>query len=342
MDVTKLVAKLAQECINNAPIVVLGSGASAAHGIPGMMQLGEHLKNSNLPLDANEADRKSWRTFCEGLETLDLESALTQVILTEAMTRHVVRTTWDFLNPYDLKVFEQLIANRRLLPLTRLFQHLFRSTVTDVQVVTPNYDRIAEYAAEAGNFTPYTGFTFGTLASRSPKPPPRVIYGRAPARTVSVWKVHGSFGWFADADGVVTSLPPMQARPSGLEPIIVTPGVEKYRRTHDEPFRTTMAQADDAVRSASGFFCVGFGFNDQHLQSLLVERCHGSAVPLVLITRSISDKAHEFFKSGRCPRYLAMERVDTGTRVFCSEIPEGVALEGVGYWQLSDFMTLIM
>ncbi|WP_341773025.1 hypothetical protein [Burkholderia multivorans] len=172
MDVTKLVAKLAQECINNAPIVVLGSGASAAHGIPGMFQLGEHLKNSNLPADANEADRKSWKTFCEGLETLDLESALTQVVLTEAMTRHVVWTTWDFLNPYDLKVFEQLIANRRLLPLTRLFQHLFRSTVTDVQVVTPNYDRIAEYAAEAGNFTPYTGFTFGTLASRSPKPPP--------------------------------------------------------------------------------------------------------------------------------------------------------------------------
>lgn len=342
MDVSKLVAKLTQECINNAPVVILGSGASAAHGIPGMLQLGEHLKNSNLPADANEADVTSWKTFCGQLATLDLESALTQVALTEAMTRHVVWTTWDFLNPYDLKVFEQLITNRRLLPLTRLFQHLFRSTMTNIQVVTPNYDRIAEYAAEAGEFTAYTGFTFGTLGSRSQKLHPRVMYGRGPARTVSVWKVHGSFGWFADTDGMVTNLPPMQARPLGLEPIIVTPGIEKYRRTHDEPFRTTMAQADDAVRSASGFFCVGFGFNDQHLQSLLVERCRGNAVPLVLITKTISDKAHEFFKSGKCPRYLAMEKVDTGTRVFCSQIPEGVELEGVEYWQLPNFMSLVM
>jgi len=103
-----------------------------------------------------------------------------------------------------------------------------------------------------------------------------------------------------------------------------------------------MTQADDAVRSAGAYFCAGYGFNDQHLQSLLVERCHTKGVPLVLITRTISDKAHEFFRSGKCPRFMAMERSGSATRIFCSEAPAGVEIPNSEYWQLSEFLKLIM
>lgn len=307
-----------------------------------MWPLGEHLKASTLPENLNKTDTDCWREFCESLKSKDLETALTETPLTALMTRHVVATTWDFLSPYDLAVFDQLVSNRRLLPLTRLFEHLFRSTVSDVQVVTPNYDRLAEYAAESGGFTAYTGFTFAGLASRSGNVPPKVMYGKSQARTVSIWKVHGSFGWFADADGVVVGLPPMKTRPSGMEPVIITPGIEKYRRTHDEPFRSTMAQADYAIRSANAYLCAGYGFNDQHLQSLLVERCQMKGVPLVLITKTISDKAHEFFQSGKCPRFMALEEAGGATRMFCNEAPGGIEISNSAYWQLAEFLKLFM
>ena len=342
LDAKKLLTSLAQECISSAPVIVLGSGASAAHGIPGMGKLGDHLAASALPAHLDKADLDGWAAFCERLKTTDLEAALTQVALTPAMTNHVVTTTWDFLNPFDVAVFEQVVINRRLLPLTRLFEHLFRSTVSEIQVVTPNYDRLGEYAAEAGGFVAYTGFTYGALASRAGTTVPKLVYGKTPARTVAIWKVHGSFGWFIDGNNVVTGLPPMKSRPAGLEPVIVTPGIEKYRLTHNEPYRSTMTHADEAVRSANAFFCVGYGFNDQHLQSLLVERCQNKGVPLVLITMSISDKAKEFFKSGKCPRFMALEACEGGTRMLCNEAPDGVGIAETEYWQLGEFLKLVM
>jgi hypothetical protein len=338
----KTITSLAQECISQSPVILLGSGASAAHGIPGMGRLGDHLIKSVLPGGLTKADISGWDAFLAHLPTSNLEQALTDIALTLRMTQHVVSTTWDFLNPYDIAIFEQLCADRKLLPLTKLYQHLFRSTTREIDVVTPNYDRLAEYAADAGGYVAYSGFTFGALASRASNPAPKIFNGNSQSRTVNVWKVHGSFGWFADADGIVVGLPPAQNRPKALESVIITPGIEKYRRTHDEPFRTTMQNADRAMRAASAFLCIGYGFNDQHLQPLLVERCYAQNVLLVLVTQKISDTAHEFFRSGKCQRYLAMEQSGNATKFFCNEIPDGTELSASSYWQLSEFLSLIM
>jgi hypothetical protein len=149
---------LAQECISAVPVIVLGSGASATHGIPGMWKLGEHLAASSPPATLGKADFAGWNEFCDRLKSTDLEAALTEVSLSASVTQHVVSTTWDFLNPYDLKVFESVVQDRRALPLTRLFEHMFRTTISEIQVVTPNYDRLAEYAAEAGGLYCLHGF----------------------------------------------------------------------------------------------------------------------------------------------------------------------------------------
>ncbi|WP_137928554.1 SIR2 family protein [Cupriavidus sp. 2SB] len=341
MDYLKLVLSLAQECVRNAPVIVLGSGASAAHGIPGMKPLGDTLVASSPPGTGHDRDFTSWGAFCEKLKETDLESALTEVHLTEAMTTHVVTTTWKYLNPFDVKVFDQVIANRRMLPLSRLFSHLFDSTHSTIHVVTPNYDRIAEYAAEAAGFAAYTGFTYGSIGQRADKAP-RMMQGKAEIRTVSVWKVHGSFGWFVDKDGLVTALPPRLSLPAEMQPVIITPGIEKFRLTHDEPFRSIMASSDSALRTADAFLCVGFGFNDTHLQSLLLERCHVQGVPLVLITMEISTKAKSLFAGGKFARFMALENCAEGTRLYCNEAPDGVVLEGVKLWQLSQFLNLVM
>ena len=342
MDLLKLIQSFAQDCVAKTPVIVLGSGASAAYGIPGMGALGEHLTRSTLPLGLGFKDLEGWTNFCDQLSHTDLESALTEISFTDLVTQHIVCVTWEFLNAADVAIFEKVVANRQMLSLTKLFGHLFRSTARDIQVVTPNYDRIAEYAAEAGGFSAFNGFTYGMLGQRAHAPIPIIYNGRNRSRTVNVWKVHGSFGWFHDENGIVVALPPMLKVPIGMTPVIVTPGIEKYRRTHDEPFRTTMQSADTAIRSAAAFLSIGYGFNDAHLQPLLVERCHAASVPLVLITKEISSKAHEFFNSGKCQRYLAMEEASSGTKLFSNEHPNGIELAGLPYWQLNEFLSLIM
>ncbi|WP_374336097.1 SIR2 family protein [Methyloversatilis sp.] len=340
MDEMELMQSHVQDCIGKLPVIVLGSGASAAHGIPGMGPLGEHLAASTLPI-AYQADPHlyGWREFLDKVQTMDLESALTGVTVTPEVLEHIVHTTWKFLNAADYRIFERVLADRRLLPLSRLFQHLLRSTAMELQVVTPNYDRLAEYAAEAAGYCAYTGFTFGIFGSRAVDVP-RIQIGRRQTRTVNIWKVHGSLGWFSGSDGSIVALPPMEAVPTGFTPVIVTPGTEKYRRVHEEPFRSAMHSADDSVARANAFLCIGYGFNDDHLQPLMMERCTRPEVPLVLITKEISPTAHRFLKSGRCNRFIALEESPNGTRMFSHETPDGFELTGDSYWRLDRFVPL--
>lgn len=341
MSSVEVMQSVAQDCLGKIPLLILGSGASAAHGIPGMWPLGQHLAESALPADCGSAeDRGGWQSFLEKIQTEDLESALTNIRVTESVLKHIVLSTWSYLNESDLKVFHAVLADRGHLPLSRLFKHLLQSTAYEIQVVTPNYDRLAEYAAEAAGFSAYTGFNFGMFGERAVDVP-RIHIGKRPVRTVNVWKVHGSFGWFSDQMGTVLSLPPVPAVPVGLTPVIITPGIEKYRRTHEEPFRSAMQGADDAVRRARGFLCIGYGFNDPHLQHLMVERCSQPNVPLVLITKEISSTAHDFMRSGRCAQYIALEECSSGVRLFCPEVPGGVELQGEPYWKLDRFLTLV-
>lgn len=337
-----LAHEIAQECISKAPVIILGSGASAAYGIPGMPALKIQLLATAPPKAATPSDIIEWEKFTTRLGTVDLETALTDIRLSDAMTRHVVISTWDFLAPYDLGVFHRLLENRKLFPLTRLYHHLFSSIHHEINVVTPNYDLLAEYAADAGEMCHYTGFGYGHLRLRAKAQPPKVHVGGSPARTVNIWKVHGSFDWFRDKAGVVMALPIPAKRPVNVEPVIVTPGIEKYRLTYDEPFVSIKQGADLALQSARAYFCVGYGFNDAHMQTKLVERCRAEAIPLVLITKTISHTAMAFLKSGQCQRYMAIEECGSGCRMYAAEYPDGVDIPSHGYWSLDQFLTMVI
>ncbi|WP_209438137.1 SIR2 family protein [Buttiauxella brennerae] len=339
--VIKEIQKNIQEWMQRIPVVVLGSGASVPHGIPGMWHLGQHLISTKLPqICSSEEHTKGWQEFLSLIETTDLESALTKVNVTTEVTQHIVNSTWHFLNASDLNVYYNVLADRQLLPLSKLFKFLLSGTMREVNVVTPNYDRIAEYAAESAGFCAFSGFNFGYIGERAQNPHPVIIQNNQRLRTVNVWKVHGSFGWFFDSSGVVVSVPPMHQLPPNLSPVIVTPGVEKFRKTHDEPFRSTIQNADRVMGNASAFLCIGYGFNDSHLQPRLIERCKNHEVPLILITKEISSTAHDFFKSGDCKKYIAIENFEGGIRYFTEEDPSGVIVKGVAYWELDNFISL--
>lgn len=341
-DPKKSLLELAQECISRCPVIVLGSGASAPHGIPGMPQLKAHLQKVDCPSTAKPDEATKWSEFQTKLAIADLEAALDEVRLPESLIARVVESTWDYLAPFDHQVFEKAIVDHDLFPLTKLFLHLFNSTRSDIHVVTPNYDRIAEYAADAGKLVHYTGFNYGHIRARAINGKPRIHLGSSAARTVNIWKVHGSLDWFRDGDGIVIGLPISNSRPSNVLPVIVTPGIEKYRLTHDEPFHSIKSEADRALQNADAYLCIGYGFNDTHLQTTLVERCRGKDVPLVLLTKTISATAKAFLNSGKCRKYLAVEESPSGCRIYSAEFPTGEEIFGSPTWQLGEFLKLVI
>ena len=150
------------------PVIILGSGASAAHGVPGMGPLSKHL-SALTPLAVwSTEEAVEWGKFIAELASRrDLETALSRVRFTDRQTAYVADATRRYLMPSDEAVFAQLIADRHCLPLTRLYRHFFTSTHKTIDVITPNYDRIAEYAADAGEYSHYTGFSYGYLQTRT-------------------------------------------------------------------------------------------------------------------------------------------------------------------------------
>lgn len=322
-------------------MIILGSGASAAHGVPGMDWLGKHLASLSVPAAWSTGEVDEWNGFLANLaKGDDLETALGAVRPSPRQNQFVAEATRTFLFPSDRQTLVGLISDRRHLPLSRLYKHLFTSTHKTLNVVTPNYDRLAEYAADAVEFAVFTGFNHGHLQLRAREADTRLMSNGQQVRTVKVWKVHGSLDWFQDADGGISALPQMEHTPAGFTPLMITPGLEKYRLAHGEPFRTIFTCSDTALESARSYLCVGYGFNDEHLQTKLVERCNTDSVPLVVVTRDLTDTAKAFLKGGKCRKYLAIEAAGSGSRFYTHEHPDGFDVPHLEAWRLCAFLDM--
>ncbi len=333
-------SKLAQKCIQNQPVVVLGSGASVPHSIRGTEALADVFRHE-LAVEGEE-EEQAWTQIQSLLENgIGLEDALQQTIAPQSLVHKIVHLTWQTIAIDDLKLLRRAAAGRESFPLARLIQGLFKSTNYTINIISPNYDRVAEYASDTAGFVHATGFVPGFIRRREGEDKISIKRGNSRARTVRIWKVHGSLDWFEDKQGVVVSLPLHNDLPDGFSPLIVTPGVSKYERTHDEPFRSAIQGADNALRTANAILCVGYGFRDRHIQPKLVERCQQNNVPIVVLAKVLTDEAKQFLSNSAGTSYLAMEDCHQGTRIYTQEEPNGGTIKDQKLWSFDNFNNLV-
>ena len=330
-------ARHAQQYLAERPVVVLGTGATIPHGLPSMRTLADRL------LAAITGSPEGWGAFARRLgETKDLEQALHDVPLPPSTVELLVRATWDIVSAKDIDYYNSLLEGKAAFPLSELFAYLLRTAGAHLRVVTTNYDRIAEYAANAAGAYASTGFTAGWLqrfvagSVDRERPPSPGFEG-----LVTILKVHGSLDWFRDAADDVIAVPLAHAVPDDMRPLVVTPGVSKYREVHKDPFRTVMSAADAVLRNAACFVCIGYGFNDEHVQPVLVGRVMKDDIPLVVITKELTKQTREAFLRQPPKRFLFVEEAPGGTRVYTPSEPVGVVLEGVAVWQLQDLLNMV-
>ena len=323
---------LLQGYLENSPLIVLGSGASMPYELPSMGGLAEEIKKSSIVIsDPN------YSSLCTAVDNLGLEGAIDTVSLLPQTLHEIRSVVWKAVNVKDLLYFEQHPIDPPK-ALVELIKKVLAPTPNKAAIVTTNYDRLAVFAAFGVGATTVTVFD-GSLIKKLELPSTSLKTKRIRARerVVDVWKVHGSLDWFVAPDGTIASFPLARTIPENFQPLIVPPGKDKYSSTHDEPYRTIIAEADNAFVQAGAYLCVGYGFNDEHIQpKLLAQITNGK--PIVVLARTMTQACKKHIVEAGISKYLIFEFFDpTHTKVYGNgweEIYEGQ------YWLLDNFMKI--
>lgn len=321
---------LLQGYLENSPLIVLGSGASMPYELPSMGGLADEIKKSDTVIsDPN------YNAFCTAVDNSGLEGAIDAVNLLPETLREIRRVVWETVNEKDCLYFDQHPIDPPT-ALVELIRKVLAPTPNKVSIVTTNYDRLAEYAADGAGATTVTGYE-GSLIKKLELSSSllKTRRTRARERVVDIWKVHGSLDWFQAPDGTSVALPLARTIPNNFQPLIIPPGKEKYSSTHDEPYRTIIAEADNAFVQAGAYLCVGYGFNDEHIQPKLLTQI-SKGKPIVILARTMTPACKKHIVEAEVSKYLIFEFADsTHTKVYgkgWEEVYEGQ------YWLLDNFI----
>ena len=284
-----------QNIRSSNPVIVLGSGASVSYGIPGMGVLANELKNffkSNPYYDTATNDVVS--DFIKLLDSgVGLEAALLDVKVPEIVEADIVNIVWKVIIESDAKVYERFISGEDI-NLRQLFDYIiYGDPNKTLNVISTNYDRIAEYAACQTDAYINIGFTHGLMGKLkdnimlNPKKPEADYTG-----FINILKVHGSLDWYR-RDGIICNIPNSVNIPLGFTPCIVTPGTNKYERTQEEPHRQLLSAVDKIFESAQNYVCIGYGFNDKHIQEMLLKYAKKRKAKILIVTKEITNSIKE-------------------------------------------------
>jgi hypothetical protein len=333
-----------QNHLGDGLVIVAGSGLSCAEGMPGMGKLANHLK-SNVPAMLNLADQRIWSVIDGDIDSVGLEAALLKNQPTPTLESAILASTSALLLPIEKEIMEHVLRGNAPLRFTRLLQHLLKPN-TGIPVITTNYDRLIEFATEAAGLGVDSMFV-GDQCGKFDEQESRFSFCRdvqIRGKTVrylfrprvTLFKPHGSFDWYILGDTPIRNCGDID-----LTRLIITPRLNKFRNGYDRPFDRHRERANQAIDNAARFLIIGYGFNDDHLETHLAPRIR-AGVPTVLLTHSLSAGAKSLASSSSS--FLGIEAgVDSGisgTRVTSG--PSTFFFPGSELWELNAFINEVL
>ncbi|MGK0602241.1 SIR2 family protein [Yokenella regensburgei] len=339
MELNDLKKRL-QQHLGDGLVLIVGSGLSCAEGVPGMGKLGDHLI-AHVADNLSPDDLKLWNEIHPSIGTDGLEAALLKRAPTPALEAIIVKSTGEYIAAAEAAIISEVFKNEKTLRLTMLLPHLLKPD-KGIPIVTTNYDRLVELACEEAGLgvdTMFSGYFAARLVPldshwgfcRGAKLVGKHVRYRFTPK-VNVFKPHGSLDWYHRKGNPVRYTGDLP-----LPRLIITPGLNKFRSGYDSPFDKHREKANDAIDKASRFLIIGYGFNDDHLETHLTP-CIRSGVRTVILTHTLSVKAKEIAKLNK--NVIAAEfHNDTGT-AGARFIVDGseIFYPGVDYWDLKGFV----
>jgi len=337
MDIAALKTQI-QQHMSDGLVTIVGSGLSCAEGLPSMGALATHLSLALGTLPSGKL-RDEWAKIAPSLTVVGLEQALLDTPPSAELEDLIRREVAAFVSSSENDLISEVFEKGRVLRFTRLLKYLL-CPPNGIQVVTTNYDRLLEVAAEEAGIGVDTMFV-GTFAGRLDEREARLSFCRDVtlhknkprfffANRMVLSKLHGSLDWYERNGSPVRHCGEL----AGAGRLIIPPGQNKYRNGYDSPFDVHRERANHAIDRASCFLIIGYGFNDGHLETHLKERMK-SGVSTLVLTHSLSTNAKSALSAA--PHFLALEAADIkgvlSTRVFSPgaiDVFSGVSLWDVG------------
>ena len=336
------IKKRLQDHLSDGLVLIVGSGLSCAEGIPGMRELGTHLRETLATSQAGE-DARAWQAIADQIEEKGLEAALFQTPPTPEIEAGIVTATAYLILERERKVIAEVFAGKTILRITKLVSHLIKPN-TGIPIITTNYDRLLEVGLEEaamGVDTMFSGRFAGALNEQfskfnlciglKPRSKPTTLKFRDRAM---VYKPHGSLDWYLRDGRPVCyggELGPDATR------LIITPGRNKFRTGYDSPFDLHRSRANEAIDKASRFLILGYGFNDDHLETHLTPAIRQGKPTLMMayeLTPTAKALALEFSS------VIALDRAEQegieGTRIIADRTEIFVPSQSL--WDVNHFI----
>lgn len=288
-----------QDHLTPGIVLIVGSGLSCAESLPSMSELVSYLENVHPSKTSHFAD---WPKLLVEIKSKGLEAALKDIYIPEAVGEFLRHQIASCVQEAEDKVVHEVLSGSHILRFTQLLKHLPQDN--RFTVITTNYDRLIELSAEACDFLVDTRSRGNHLAPFS-KDGGSYAFARnvislkngkglrkIEQRLFSLYKPHGSLDW-VDFNGNAcrTSFNVGPERS-----LIITPGRDKYRAGYNQPFDMHRELANHAIDKASHLLIIGYGFNDDHLETHLAARIR-AGVPTVILTYGLTSTARAFIGS---------------------------------------------
>lgn len=326
-------------------VTVVGSGLSCAEGLPGMGELADHLC-ATIGDGLTAQDLATWADIVPLIKAKGLEGALHEKAPTPALESAISAATGLLIADRERAVVASVFNGAQQLRLTRLLAHMLKPS-SGLPIVTTNYDRLVEVAVEEagiGADTMFVGRFAGSLNERESKlsycrnvtyKKPKVIYHYSSRALIC--KPHGSLDWYLRGDKPVSYAGDLP----GATRLIITPGQNKFRNGYESPFDHHRAKANDAIDRASRFIFLGYGFNDDHLETHLSPAIKGGKATLML-SRTLTPNAAAVALANANVTALEhhVEAGVVGTRLTLNKTQQ--FLPGLALWDVHSFIDEVL
>lgn len=335
--------KKIQDIVNANPVIVLGSGASIGYGIASMSRLSSVLSDyfsKKTYSDPKCSDAVS--TFLDNVTTknMGLEDALLDIHMPMSVENEIRECVWDEIQKEDIAVFDRVVAGERLALAELIDYMIYGRTDQVVEVVTTNYDRIAEYSVSQTQAYLNTCFTSKPIGIFDISLQQSKLHSNYIGK-VNVLKVHGSLDWFENEYGLYSFMN-VRNKPKDYKPCIITPGTNKYEKTSQPPYRDLIQQMDLVFKNTKGFLCIGYGFNDKHVHPNMLSYSQNSKKPILIVTKDITEAIQKKVIDAKAyPCIIIADNKGKGSIIYNSFDSTSLEIDGKNYWDISGLLEII-
>jgi len=343
MEVSNIKEHL-QQFFTEDTITIVGSGLSCAEGIPGMGKLAEELIN-NVPKYINVQSMKIWENIEIDLKQgLGLEETLLRYKANNDIEIAIKNITEKFIRKSESDVISRIASNNEKLRISEYIKKL-KISKNGTKIITTNYDRLIEFGCEfegilvdnlfqgnyISNINQNSKYSFFDGVDKIRKRNCKLKF----KNHIKIYKPHGCLGWYKHGNNVIYS-----SFDLGIENLIITPGANKYRKGYDEPFDANRTKANEAICNAHQFIIIGYGFNDDHLETHLINKIK-SGTPTLIITYSITDKVKKLVKENNITAVYSYNKgIEEGTIVNIRGTED--ILNNCNIWDLGEFVKEVL